>query len=348
MKKNIFIFFVFLTSFALSQTNTEKKLETKADFRFTYQADFKANNSEFILKNARFFAESKNYENISFRVMADFSPILNFNSIKDTILGRQFVRDVSLNYQNVLLEASIDAQIFKNYNLRLGQQKPPFAIENFLRSPMQVTFSNRTILLNKVYPALYDIGIYFIGKNFLGLPLNFYAGAFNGEGLNKRQSDKTINFTSRAEFLFDKKNMISGDFYFGKLNKEDVYIGNFGADLTFDKLNIVFEAANRHSINAVKEYNSYGAYLDLRYDFEIENNKLFSIRKLSPAARAEYLEPDDLVKDDEYGKGTLGIKTFHNESKNLEISAFFEYYAYKSSAAKNYSVLLLEARYWFY
>jgi len=349
MKKINFIFIIlFFNTCMLSQDKNERKLETKADFRFAYIADYNKKNSEFVVKNARFFIESKNYDNVSFRIMADFSPLLSFSTRKDTINGRQFLKEAQLSYNNVLLDAWIGANFYKHNFIIIGQFKVPFSIENFLRSPMQITFSNRTILLNRVYPELRDAGLYFMSKNIFYLPINFYLGAYNGEGLNKKQNDKTINTSTRFEYVFLKKNMISADFYFGNLNKEEVYIFNLGSEINFGNLNIVLEGGNRHSITNIKEYNKYGAYLDIKYAFELEKNKLYSIRRIVPAIRLEYLEPDDLTIDDEFGKSTLGLKVFHNDEKNFETSFFYEYFVYKSSHSKNYFALIFETRYWFY
>ena len=123
-------------------------------------------------------------------------------------------------------------------NLRLGQYKTPFTLENpmsptrietinFTRSALAMSGSagdfnefNQDGISTRV-KAGRDVGIQLSGKLFPNkdfFHLEYYTGLFNGTGLNVRDNNNHKDFIATAYYLPIKGLRIGGSLYSGKLN----------------------------------------------------------------------------------------------------------------------------------
>jgi len=101
-----------------------------------------------------------------------------------------------------LLDAQIDLRFASYANLRLGQYKVPFSLEN-LTSSSSLDFINRSLAVNNLCPGRdvgasgRDIGAAFFGK---AANIEYSLGIFNGSGKNRLDNNEHKDVSGRVVY----------------------------------------------------------------------------------------------------------------------------------------------------
>lgn len=200
--------------------------------------------------------------------------------------------------------------------IRIGQFKVPFSMERL------VSFSKRDFIENALATGVVsgrDIGLGLYGEKKW---IEYNVGIFNGEGMNKKDSNKAKDIVCRIAF---KKS-------FGKnlsfLIGSAVYSGKSGENENLSKRNLFnFQFKGRlNQFILSSEYVTFKNlsnkgdvfYATLGYNFPIQKFKL------EPLLRYESYSSDNLLSDDTVSKITFGINFYwkgHNIRFQFNVSS---------------------------
>ena len=115
-----------------------------------------------LVRRARPILEGTAYEKFDFRIMADFGNTQNNGSVTPSTPQ--------------IYDAYIDANLYKEFKVRVGKFKPPVGLER-LQSPADLTFVERAFPSDLVPNR--DIGLQVSG-DVLSRTVNYAVGVFNG------------------------------------------------------------------------------------------------------------------------------------------------------------------------
>jgi len=179
------------------------------------------------------------------------------------------------------LDAYFDIQIFHFIRLRIGQFKPPFAMERLIPSPEQDFVA--TAMATKLLPER-DIGIALFGETN---KIEFNIGVLNGAGFNKAEDNSKKDLVGRVLFKIIKNIRMGGAVYLGWQGPDTNIIkkqcSNLQAEIKYPK----FHARSEYThIKENKKANTDAFYVQTGYKFTIPNNYL---KKLEPVIRCEQL-----------------------------------------------------------
>lgn len=316
--------FLLTVSSIIGQENKPKPT-LFGDFKGFYQTNLTKNTGEFTLNAARIGAKGSLNDLISYKVLVNFATLGSLSTKKNSDGS---LTEVKAKFGEVLQDAAVTLNFEKNFTFTMGQFKVPFGTDN-LRSPIQIDFVNRP-LLTKVTPELRDIGGNFMYSDESLIPIELQAGLFNGAGMNKVETDRTLNYAFRGVFKIIPQVSLSANYYGGRLTNSDVNIIDFGTTVKVDNFQFDAEYAMRDadSLNFNFKRKSYSLYTYALYTFKVPTKYFQGIQ---PAIRYEYFEPDDNFTDDEQSKFTLGLSFILNENSLNQIKINYEILDYKAS-----------------
>jgi phosphate-selective porin len=117
-----------------------------------------------------------------------------------------------------LLDAMIDVQFKPYLGLRVGQYYVPFGLES-TTSDADLDLINRSQVVNSLAPGRdigsqgRDIGAMLMGKYSF---VEYYAGIFNGSGINRLDTNKNKDFAARVIVRPIRNLAVGGSFYDGR------------------------------------------------------------------------------------------------------------------------------------
>lgn len=236
-------------------------LKTKVEF------DLEKGKMRFEVRNARFGAKGNVNKYIGYRAEIDLS---DEGKIK-------------------MLDAYVKITPVSNLDIYLGQRKVPFG-SDYMRSPVENIFANRSFVAKYTNDGLRDIGLvvnYKFGKK---MPVELWVAALNGTGNNNPQWIDRPNFAGRASVEPIKNFRLTGNYYNGATTTQKD-LNMFGGELRYqtDKLLVETELMKRHfysndTLNT--ETSQSGFYIHSYYNFFTGKNM---IQYIAPVARYDFM-----------------------------------------------------------
>ena len=146
-----------------------------------------------------------------------------------------------------LVDAYIQYRPFDQLNVKLGQYKVPFSIENTDYIPTKLEFIEYPMVLQKLMGFSDVCGISATGRD-LGATLyggffkrdgysivNYDLGVFNGAGINTKDNNKTKDIAARLTVKPVKGLLLSGSYYWGEYGASYFRRERYAAGICYDR-----------------------------------------------------------------------------------------------------------------
>ena len=147
----------------------------------------------FEVRNARFGAKGKINPYFSYRAELDLSDE-----------GKMKMLDAYVRFTPLV-----------NLDFYMGQRKIPFSTD-YMRSPADNIFANRSFLAKYINDGMRDIGFYLNYKFSKNIPVDLLMGAVNGTGNNNPQWIDKPNMVGRISAGAEKGLRVTGNLYYGE------------------------------------------------------------------------------------------------------------------------------------
>jgi hypothetical protein len=275
-------------------------LKTKVEF------DLESKKMRFEVRNARFGAKGIINKYISYRTEVDLS---DEGKIK-------------------MLDAFVRVTPIENLDFYLGQRKVPFGTD-YLRSPVENIFANRSFVAKYTNDGLRDIGFVVNYRFNFHIPFDIWVAAMNGTGNNNPQWISRPNYSARLLFEPVKNIRLAGNFYQGSTLFENE-LTMYGGEIRYqnEKFLIESEFIHRHFTDTSSlVLDQFGFYVHSYYNF-FTNAKMIKI--ISPVLRWDFMgrETDNIGKIAE--RITAGVNFgFEPKPFKAEIRLNYENYLKK-------------------
>ena len=282
------------------------KVEGRIQFRYTWHEndDPKDNTSEFTLPRVRLGVSGAAFENVQFKLEADFAPDPATDASGNVKGGSK----VSLT------DAKLSFTHFEHAPLTVGHFKVPFSRQQ-LTSTANMQFINRAAVIGG---AQRDIGI-MVG-DYMGKGLFEYAvGAFNGTNTANLNDNTGFLVTGRVavnpwgEFSYSEPNLtgerMNVSIGFNVQSNKTSTAGTDGDLLTDDDVDTdIIKYGVDLGIKFLKRASFFAEYITARFDREgaeeydangwyVQGGYFLLPKRLESTARYEEYDPDDLVDD---------------------------------------------------
>jgi len=234
-------------------------LKTKAEF------DLESKMMRFEVRNARFGARGNINKYVGYRIEVDLS---DEGKIK-------------------MLDAFVKVTPVENLDLYMGQRKVPFGTD-YLRSPVENIFANRSFVAKYTNDGLRDIGFVVNYRFKFHIPFDVWVAAMNGTGNNNPQWISRPNYSARLLFEPLKNIRLAGNFYQGSTLFEKE-LTMYGGEIRYqtDKLLVESEYIHRHFTDTASAVlDQYGFYIHSYYNF---NTGAKMIQMISPVLRWDFM-----------------------------------------------------------
>lgn len=233
--------------------------------------------------------------------------------------------DLSDEGKMKMLDAYVKFTPVKNLGFYLGQRKIPFS-SDYMRSPADNIFANRSFLAKYINDGMRDIGFYAEYDIPRQIPVRIVVGAVNGTGNNNPQWIARPNLVTRVSAGGDEGFRLTGNFYYG----EETYEHNLvmaGAELRYGRGNFFIEseyiARNWDDTLSVRHKDD-GIYIHSYYNFIPESRM---ITMLTPTARFDLIGGSVFSGNTEASRFTCGLNIgFDTKQFYSEIRLNYENY----------------------
>jgi hypothetical protein len=312
---NKIVTILILTSFLNVQyTYSQNVVDNKAEYLpdidgiLKTKVEFDLNNSKvrFEVRNARFGAKGKVNPFISYRVEVELS---DEGKIK-------------------MLDAYVRFTPISNLDLYMGQRKIPFSTD-YMRSPADNIFANRSLLSKYLNEGMRDIGFYGSYKFSGNIPVEVLLGAVNGTGNNNPQWTDKPNLVGRISAGPEKGIRVTSNLYFGDTMDRN-NLAMFGGEVRYSKRSFFIESEYISSkwtdTLSVRKHDN-GLYIHSYYNFKL-NNKMIYL--LTPTARWDFIGDSVFGNELDANRLTLGVNAGF-EPKQFVAEIRFNYENYLKS-----------------
>lgn len=276
-------------------------LKTKFEF------DLESTKMRFEVRNARFGARGNINKYFGYRVEADLS---DEGRIK-------------------MLDAFVKVTPIENLDIYLGQRKVPFGTD-YLRSPVESIFANRSFVAKYINDGLRDIGLVVNYRFKFHIPFDVWIAAMNGTGNNNPQWIDKPNYAARLCFEPLTNFRLVGNYYQGStvLEKD---LTMYGGEMRYQTREFLIETEfiHRHYTDTTSfAKDQFGFYVHSYYNFY---TKAKIIQIISPVIRWDFMGKN--LESNEIGaeRITSGINFgFEEKQFKAEIRLNYENYLKKS------------------
>lgn len=310
VSKSILLLFL-LTAIACSSAQAQDTTRTRPEFApeifgiLKTKVEYDLDNSlmRFEVRNARFGVLGKINDYMSFKIVIDLSD--------EGVMK--------------MLDAYVKFIPVKNLGFYLGQRKIPFS-SDYMRSPADNIFANRSFLAKYINDGMRDIGFYAEYDIPRQIPVQIVVGAVNGTGNNNPQWIARPNLVTRVYAGGSEGFRATGNFYYG----EETYEQNLvmvGAELRYGRGNFFIEseyiARNWDDTLSVRHKDD-GMYIHSYYNFIPESRM---ITMLTPTARFDLIGGSVFSGNTEACRFTCGLNIgFDTKQFYSEIRLNYENY----------------------
>jgi len=228
-----------------------------------------------------------------------------------------------------MLDAYVRFTPVANLDFYMGQRKIPFS-SDYMRSPADNIFANRSFVAKYINNGLRDIGFYINYKLTGNLPADIFVGAVNGTGNNNPQWIGRPNMVGRVSVGPEKGIRATGNLYFGEvLFKEDLSMAGGEIRYKTDAFLIESEYVRLNYTDTLTNHiQNDGLYIHTYYNFEVNNNL---ICLLTPTARWDFMGDSVFANDIAANRITLGVNAGF-EPKQFVAEVRFNYENYFKSS----------------
>jgi hypothetical protein len=287
-------------------------LKTKAEF------DLDNSRMRFEVRNARFGAKGKINPFVSYKVEIDLSDE-----------GKMKMLDAFVRFTPVA-----------NLDFYMGQRKIPFS-SDYIRSPAEGIFANRSFLAKYINEGMRDIGFYANYKFTGSVPVDMLVGAVNGTGNNNPQWIDKPNLVGRLLVGAEKGIRGAGNVYYGEgINME--HLAMYGGEVRYSAGSLFLESEyiSRNWTDTLSIRNhADGIYIHSYYNFKL-NSKMICM--LTPAARIDFIGNSVFRNEADASRLTFGLNAgFEPKQFIAEIRLNYEHYI-KSSLPIHTDKITLE------
>ncbi len=227
----------------------------------------------------------------------------------------------------MLVDAYVKYKPCREFAIQVGQFKTPFTLESPI-NPVNLEIFDYGEAVQQLVGYKDVCGVGALGRD-LGLMatgslfpvenangyqysiVNYAVGVFNGNGANQLDNNNRKDLVGRLEVHPGLKDLtLSGSYYYGKYNKDEVYYGTrnrWAAGLQYNDGKLVIRGEYLNGTTgyqgfegeeAPKQFNSKGYYAVAGYNFQF--GKEGKEQKLMPVLRYEHFEQQT---------GVLGLHT---------------------------------------
>lgn len=273
------------------------------------KVEFDLNNSRmrFEVRNARFGARGKVNNYIAYRAEVDLS---DEGKIK-------------------MLDAYVKFSPLANLDFYMGQRKIPFSTD-YMRSPAENFFANRSFLAKYINDGMRDIGFYADYRLPGAVPLNFLIGAVNGTGNNNPQWISRPNLAGRVTAGSESGFRVAGNVYYGEAS-DRYHLALFGGEVRYshEAFFIESEYISRNWTDTLSVRNhDEGIYIHSFYNINLKSKML---KKISPVARWDMMGGSLSGGNTEASRLTFGLNAgFEPKQFVAEIRMNYEIYLKRS------------------
>lgn len=242
-------------------------LKTKVEF------NTEVGKMRFEVRNARFGAKGNINKYVGYRAEIDLS---DEGKIK-------------------MLDAFVKITPLKDLDFYLGQRKVPFGTD-YLRSPVENIFANRSFVAKYVNDGLRDIGFVANYRFTFHIPFDVWLAAMNGTGNNNPQWIDRPNYSSRIAFTPVKNFRLATNYYTGSTLFEKE-LTMMGGEIRYQTHSLLIETEylQRHFTDTSnKSFVQDAFYIHSYYNF-FTNNKM--IKVISPVIRWDFMGNKAFTKD---------------------------------------------------
>ena len=284
--------------------------------KFEYDTENDLN--RFSVRNARFGAKGQVNNYISYRAEVDLS---DEGKIK-------------------MLDAFVKYTPLKGLDIYLGQRKIPFGTD-YLRSPADNMFANRSFVAKYVNDGLRDIGVVISYKSTIKIPFEIWAAALNGTGSNNPQWKEKPNLGGRLVLGPVYGLSVKGNLYTGETDNQ-INLNILGGELSYASKNFLIESefvSKSWSDTLSSDFESQGLYIHTFYQFKLKSEK---IKYIMPTMRYDVMGKTIAISGKTTERFTVGVN-FGLEPKKFisEIRFNYEHY-YKSSLSNHTNKFTIE------
>jgi len=209
--------------------------------------------------------------------------------------------DLSDEGQMKMLDAYVRFSPVTDLNFYLGQRKIPFS-SDYMRSPADNIFANRSFLAKYINEGMRDIGFY-AEYTFRGeVPVSVVAGAVNGTGNNNPRWIGRPNFAARLAAGKDDGIRAATNFYFGN-GADEPDLSMFGAELRYNNGHFFIETeyiVRQWTDPLSARQRDDGIYLHSYYNIMTGNTM---VKIVTPTARIDFI-------GDAIFRGNIGASRF--------------------------------------
>ncbi len=209
--------------------------------------------------------------------------------------------DLSDEGQMKMLDAYVRFSPVTDLNFYLGQRKIPFS-SDYMRSPADNIFANRSFLAKYINEGMRDIGFY-AEYTFRGeVPVSVVAGAVNGTGNNNPRWIGRPNFAARLAAGKDDGIRATTNFYFGN-GADEPDLSMFGAELRYNNGHFFIETeyiVRQWTDTLSARQRDDGIYLHSYYNIMTGNTM---VKIVTPTARIDFI-------GDAIFRGNIGASRF--------------------------------------
>jgi hypothetical protein len=224
-----------------------------------------------------------------------------------------------------MLDAFVKVMPLSNLDIYMGQRKVPFGTD-YLRSPVENLFANRSFVAKYVNDGLRDIGFTVNYRLKTAIPIDLWVAATNGTGCNNPQWIDRPNYAARATVSPLKNFRIAGNFYQGATLLEK-NLTMIGGELRYQNKNLLIETEymQRHFTDTSNVNNHQdGFYIHSCYNFHTKSKM---IKIISPILRWDIMG-NDIFNDKRSAERITGGVNFGFDVKQFmaEIRLNYEKY----------------------
>jgi hypothetical protein len=304
--------------------------------RVWYQADFSANQGQYLVKQARLNIAGNVNEYAGYKLQVDFTRLGKLSTTYSEVGDTKVLTSAAANFSDILLDAAAILTPLDNLNITAGQFKVPFSTDN-LRSDQNADFANRPFT-TYVSPSMRDIGFEVSYKIKGDINSEFTAGSFNGSGFNKSENDKTLDYVLRSVISPMENLNISGNYYRGKSSGSGYDLVNLGFDYKLGSLFFDAEYGNKSINISSNKINSASFFSYLTYNIPLPGS---FIKDVTPSCRYEIYDPNKAMEKDEVQRITAGLTIEFAKITFAHFRINYEKFDYKDGTA-NPDKLILE------
>lgn len=335
--KKYFVLLLLTYSLGFAQDKPDYSPKFSGYVRTWYQADFSTDQGSYSVKQARLGIAGNVNEYAGYKFQVDFTRLGKLSSTTTTINGVKVVNSVSANFSDIMLDAMAIISPFKSFEITAGQFKVPFSSDN-LKSDQNHEFANRPLLSGNVTPNMRDLGFIMTYKIKGAVNAELTAGSFNGSGMNKTETDRSLDYSLRAVVSPLKDFSVFGNYYGGKVSGADQTFLGFGANYKYSALLIEGEYAGK-TLSALTGDINGNSYFGL-ITYNISTGDGF-IKEIIPAFRYEVFDPNTDKDNNEIGRMTFGLTLEFAKITFAHFRINYEKFDYKDGTT-NPDKLILE------